>query len=45
MMFLMVGTVVWSIYFDTMQPNPGLTRTSSRGILRHTRSNIAERKT
>lgn len=25
MMFLMVGTIVWAIYFDTMQPNPGLT--------------------
>ena len=25
MMALMVGTVVWAIYFDTMQPNPGLT--------------------
>ena len=24
MMTLMVGTVVWSIYFDTYQPNPGL---------------------
>ena len=25
MMTLMIGTVVWSIYFDTMRPNPGLT--------------------
>jgi potassium-transporting ATPase potassium-binding subunit len=25
MMFLMVGTIVWSVYFDTLQPNPGLT--------------------
>ena len=25
MMFLMVCTVVWPIYYDTMQPNPGLT--------------------
>jgi potassium-transporting ATPase potassium-binding subunit len=25
MMFFMVGTVVWAIYFDTLQPNPGLT--------------------
>jgi K+-transporting ATPase ATPase A chain len=24
MMTLMVGTVVWSIYYDTYQPNPGL---------------------
>jgi K+-transporting ATPase ATPase A chain len=24
MMFLMIGTVVWSIYFDTLKPNPGL---------------------
>ena len=25
MMILMVGTVAWTIYFDTLQPNPGLT--------------------
>ncbi len=25
MMVLMVGTIVWAIYYDTMQPNPGLT--------------------
>jgi potassium-transporting ATPase potassium-binding subunit len=25
MLLLFVGTVVWTIYFDTMQPNPGLT--------------------
>ena len=25
MMVLMVGTIVWAIYFDTLQPNPGLT--------------------
>src|ERR1700688_2574047 len=25
MLFLMAGTIVWSIYFDTLQPNPGLT--------------------
>jgi len=25
MMALMVGTVVWTIWFDTMKPNPGLT--------------------
>lgn len=25
MLFLMAGTVVWSIYFDTLKPNPGLT--------------------
>jgi K+-transporting ATPase ATPase A chain len=25
MMVLMIGTVVWPIYFDTLQPNPGLT--------------------
>ncbi len=25
MMVLMIGTVVWSIYFDTLKPNPGLT--------------------
>jgi len=25
MMFFMIGTVVWAIYFDTLKPNPGLT--------------------
>ena len=25
MLTLFVGTVVWAVYFDTMQPNPGLT--------------------
>lgn len=25
MMVMMIGTVVWAVYFDTMQPNPGLT--------------------
>jgi len=25
MMALMIGTVVWSVYFDTLKPNPGLT--------------------
>ena len=25
MMVLMAGTIVWSVYFDTLQPNPGLT--------------------
>lgn len=25
MMTMMAGTVVWSIYFDTLKPNPGLT--------------------
>jgi potassium-transporting ATPase potassium-binding subunit len=25
MLTLFVGTIVWAIYFDTMQPNPGLT--------------------
>ena len=25
MLLLFVGTIVWAIYFDTMQPNPGLT--------------------
>jgi potassium-transporting ATPase potassium-binding subunit len=28
MMALMIGTVVWSVYFDTMKPNPGLAGTS-----------------
>jgi len=25
MLILMTGTVVWSVYFDTLKPNPGLT--------------------
>jgi K+-transporting ATPase ATPase A chain len=25
MMAMMVGTVVWTVYYDTLQPNPGLT--------------------
>ncbi|MGD0283168.1 MAG: potassium-transporting ATPase subunit KdpA [Dissulfurispiraceae bacterium] len=25
MLFLMTATVVWSVYFDTLKPNPGLT--------------------
>jgi K+-transporting ATPase ATPase A chain len=25
MMVLMIGTIVWSVYFDTLKPNPGLT--------------------
>jgi len=25
MLILMAGTVVWSVYYDTLQPNPGLT--------------------
>jgi K+-transporting ATPase ATPase A chain len=25
MLLLFVGTIIWAIYFDTMQPNPGLT--------------------
>jgi K+-transporting ATPase ATPase A chain len=25
MLLLMTGTVVWSVYFDTLRPNPGLT--------------------
>jgi K+-transporting ATPase ATPase A chain len=25
MLLLMIGTIVWAIYFDTLKPNPGLT--------------------
>ena len=25
MLILMVGTIVWAVYFDTLKPNPGLT--------------------
>ncbi len=30
MMVLMIGTIVWSVYFDTLKPNPGLTGHSAR---------------
>lgn len=30
MMVLMIGTIVWSVYFDTLKPNPGLTAHSAR---------------
>ncbi len=30
MMTLMVATIVWSVYFDTLKPNPGLTAHSAR---------------
>jgi len=30
MLALMAGTVVWSVYYDTMKPNPGLTAHPSR---------------
>jgi K+-transporting ATPase ATPase A chain len=28
MLTLMIGTIVWAVYFDTLRPNPGLTRHS-----------------
>ncbi len=28
MLTLMISTIVWAVYFDTLQPNPGLTRHS-----------------
>jgi K+-transporting ATPase ATPase A chain len=28
MLTLMIGTIVWAVFFDTLQPNPGLTRHS-----------------
>jgi K+-transporting ATPase ATPase A chain len=28
MMVLMIGTIVWSVYFDTKKPNPGFTGTA-----------------
>jgi K+-transporting ATPase ATPase A chain len=30
MMALMIGTVAWAVYFDTMKPNPGLTAHAAR---------------
>jgi len=30
MMTLMIGTILWSVYFDTLKPNPGLTAHSAR---------------
>jgi K+-transporting ATPase ATPase A chain len=29
MMVLMIGTIVWAVYFDTLKPNPGLTAHAS----------------
>src|ERR1700751_3547615 len=29
MMALMVGTIIWAVWFDTLQPNPGITGRSS----------------
>jgi potassium-transporting ATPase potassium-binding subunit len=28
MLLLMAGTIIWSVYFDTLKPNPGLTGTA-----------------
>ena len=30
MMILMIGTILWSVYFDTLKPNPGLLSHSAR---------------
>jgi potassium-transporting ATPase potassium-binding subunit len=30
MMTLMIGTIVWAVYFDTLKPNPGLIAHSAR---------------
>ena len=30
MMTLMIGTILWTVYFDTLKPNPGLTAHSAR---------------
>jgi K+-transporting ATPase ATPase A chain len=30
MMFMMVGTIVWSVCYDTLQPNPGFTSRSAK---------------
>jgi potassium-transporting ATPase potassium-binding subunit len=32
MLFFMVATVVWAIYFDTLHPNPGLTGHAARSL-------------
>ncbi|MGO9121071.1 MAG: potassium-transporting ATPase subunit KdpA [Desulfomonilaceae bacterium] len=32
MMTLMICTIVWSVYFDTLKPNPGLTGHSARAF-------------
>ena len=34
MMGLMIGTVVWSVYFDTYKPNPGITAHPARTTFR-----------
>ncbi len=53
MMLMMIGTIAWSVYYDTMQPNPGLTATpvaqtyeipSANGAWRQTGRNASRRR-
>lgn len=32
MLTFMIGTIVWTVYFDTLKPNPGLTQQSQRNF-------------
>lgn len=32
MLVLMMGTIIWSIHFDTLKPNPGLTQHSAKNF-------------
>ena len=34
MMLMMIGTIAWTIHFDTLKPNPGLTAHSAAGPTR-----------
>ena len=44
MLLLMAGTIVWSVYFDTLKPNPGLTGPSRGPNLRNPQRDGAGRK-
>ena len=37
MMTLMIGTVVWTVYYDTLQPNPGFTAHTARADITRSR--------
>jgi potassium-transporting ATPase potassium-binding subunit len=38
MMALMIGTIIWAVWFDTLQPNPGITGRSSAQTYQMTNS-------
>ena len=44
MLVLFVGTVVWAIHFDTLQPNPGLTAHPAKSNLHDCQRERARRQ-